>query len=1667
MGATSTYSSTVLADSPAGYWRLGEKSGTVMHDASPNSNNGTFSGPQGMNNVGAIVGDNDTAIQNPHGVAPSTSSLSITGAVSIEAWLRWTATPTGVEVILEKGDGQNITNSAYEIAYAPSIGFGFYDYIGNNYYTAVVPNPPPAVQWTHVVGTRTASGALTLYENGAAVATGSDSGGALNNVSTGVGVGGTAGSPCCIYPFNGILDEVAVYPRALTSSQVANHYAAAGPPAPAVPYSTAVLGDGPNAYWRLGERTGSTMTDSSPNGNTGTYYSGFRVQSGPLRNDLADSSAWFNGSGYAQAPSTTSLRITGALSIEAWVNWSAVPGNSSSQDTQILVEKGDGATLSATAYALGWVPMNGGLGIYTYSGNSWWAAAEANVPARNTWYYLVGTRSASGVLNFYIDGVLMATGQSSSSPLNDVTTSVGVGGTGGSGSTVYPVNGGMEEVAIYPYVLSQEQINRHYTLSGQSPATSQLLGPPNQDVNKTTCDCGDPVDTATGNLAESFTDLSIAGRGVPLAFMRNYNSLSASQNGPLGYGWTESYNAWLSFDGSGNALVHEETGATLTFALTPTGTYQPPPGVLATLVNNGDGTYTLNRRDQTHLTFNSSGQLTKETDRNSYATTLTYSAGNPVTVTDPASRTLAISWSGGHVASVTDSNVTPSRSVQYQYNDGAGNLTDVIDVNGGHWQYTYDGSHRMTVMKDPKCYATSGCPGVQNSYDSNGRVQSQKDQLNRQTTFSYASNQTTLTDPKGNVTVFKYQSNELIARIDGYGTSSAATTYYTYDLNTLGVASITDPNGSVSTNTYDAAGNLLTHTDALSRTTTYTYDAMNDLLTVTDPLGVKTTNVYNANANLTSSSRPLSGTSQTQTTTYNYSDSSHPGDVTSMVDPDSKTWTYGYDSYGNRNSVTDPVGDRASSVFNADSWETSSVAPKGNVSGCGCQSTYTSTYAHDAFGNVTTTTDPLSHQSIRHYDADQNLDWFQDGDGNKTTYVYDLANQQTQIQRPDTTTLTTDYNADGTVLDQKDGKNNAILTYGYDALRRVTSQTDALGNVTSFTYDGAGNRLTKQDPGGNCAATPKTGCTSFTYDAANQLKAITYSDGVTPNVTNITYDADGQRTGMTDGTGTSAWAWDSLHRLTSYTNGNGAQVQYAYNLRNLPTTITYPGSLNVTRRYDDTGRFTSVQDWLSNTTTFGYDPNSNLITETLPSGTSIVDTFTFDAANRLMGISDVKGGTTSLFSASYSRDNANQLTSDSSAPSATSSYGYNTLNQVCYAGSSNSNGCSFPPSGATPYAYDVGDNLTQTGNTRQAFNNADQLCWTAPTSGSCSSPPTGATIYTYDARGNRIQFTPPSGGATTLSYDQANRLTAYGSSATYAYNGDGLRMSKTVSGATSQFLWDLAAGVPAVIKDGPTGYVYGPSNLPLEQVNGSTTLWFHQDQLGSTRLVTDNTGTSQATYNVDAYGNLTVITGTIVSPLTFAGQYRDGESGLYYLRARYYDPMTGQFISRDPLISMTRGPYGYVNDDPLNGTDPTGLLGVNDLKHFVGGVAQTAATIVSGMHEFAVGSLQVSALVAYLPYYGGYTGIKSGNAFGDRFGPVGTVVSRIVTAPLLVPEAWGLSSDAYMDWVKNKMLSNGEPICDEGQRAPKLGHYLKSHGIDLGDMYFPGLHANGSIDWEW
>jgi len=199
------------------------------------------------------------------------------------------------------------------------------------------------------------------------------------------------------------------------------------------------------------------------------------------------------------------------------------------------------------------------------------------------------------------------------------------------------------------------------------------------------------------------------------------------------------------------------------------------------------------------------------------------------------------------------------------------------------------------------------------------------------------------------------------------------------------------------------------------------------------------------------------------------------------------------------------------------------------------------------------------------------------------------------------------------------------------------------------------------------------------------------------------------------------------------------------------------------------------------------------------------------------------------------------------------------------------------------------------------------------------------------------------GGAVTgYSYNQANELISEGSLIyTYSYNGDGLRYRKSHSvgpfTVNEDYTWDVMAGLPLLLQDGTASYIYGPGGQVLEQVRADGTVYYdHTDQLGSVRDVTDSSGTVQNSYTYDPYGSVRASSGSVTNPFQYAGEYQDAESGLIYLRARYYDPSTAQFLTRDSLL--TELPYAYVAGGPLTAVDPSGHDGF-----FIGGAALAAS----------------------------------------------------------------------------------------------------------------------------
>lgn len=306
----------------------------------------------------------------------------------------------------------------------------------------------------------------------------------------------------------------------------------------------------------------------------------------------------------------------------------------------------------------------------------------------------------------------------------------------------------------------------------------------------------------------------------------------------------------------------------------------------------------------------------------------------------------------------------------------------------------------------------------------------------------------------------------------------------------------------------------------------------------------------------------------------------------------------------------------------------------------------------------------------------------------------------------------------------------------------------------------------------------------------------------------------------------------------------------------------------------------------------------------------VVDTTSYDDAAQPSHISIDRGAST-LGSFSYSRDNANQLSGVTSTgvPSDNHTYSHNSLHQLAAQDS-------------TSITYDAGDHITSLPDgTSLTYDPAGQLAGATHAS--------DHVTFSFDSKGERTAGGTPGGPSSTYHYNQAGELTEAdvgSTTAIYQYDGAGLRTSKSVGSTTLSFTWDTASGSrPLLLTDGGSAFLYGPDDAPLEQLDSSGDLqWLHHDQQQSTRILTDAAGAVVGTATYDALGGHPTTTGA-TSHLGYDGEYTDAETGFVYLRARYYDPATGQFVTVDPAVAVTFEAYQYANNDPLDSNDPAGL----------------------------------------------------------------------------------------------------------------------------------------------
>jgi RHS repeat-associated protein len=386
--------------------------------------------------------------------------------------------------------------------------------------------------------------------------------------------------------------------------------------------------------------------------------------------------------------------------------------------------------------------------------------------------------------------------------------------------------------------------------------------------------------------------------------------------------------------------------------------------------------------------------------------------------------------------------------------------------------------------------------------------------------------------------------------------------------------------------------------------------------------------------------------------------------------------------------------------------------------------------------------------------------------------------------------------------------------------------------------------------------------------------------------------------------------------------------------------------------YDALNRVTNVIDnRLTGTKNTGYafDGVGNLQSLSYPNG--LTNLWQYDPLNRLTNLTwKLSGAQRGDFAYQLgTAGNRTNLVDNVNGTSRTFSWSYDNLyrltNETISGGS---------PTGTLGYGYDdVANRTSRTGTigSLTASNNTfDVNDWISG--------------LVFDANGNTR-----TNGSIYYGYDWANRLTSQtnGSAVvTMVYDADGNRIQKVTTTATTLYLVATVnpSGNPQVVEEftvsgGVTNlskvYSYGLQLISQRQVSSGTVNFYGYDGHGSTRFLTSTNGTITDTYTYDAYGTLIASTGSTANNYLYCGEQWDPDVGLYYLRARYYLPTLGRFWTMDSFEGRNRDPlslhkYVFVEDNPVNKIDPTGLDGDEiSLLATINTMVRVAATYVSRM----------------------------------------------------------------------------------------------------------------------
>ncbi|MCI5189801.1 MAG: hypothetical protein D3905_08375, partial [Candidatus Electrothrix sp. AS4_5] len=921
--------------------------------------------------------------------------------------------------------------------------------------------------------------------------------------------------------------------------------------------------------------------------------------------------------------------------------------------------------------------------------------------------------------------------------------------------------------------------------------------------------------------------------------------------------------------------------------------------------------------------------------------------------------------------------------------------TGVTDPEGREWTYTYNDMLRVTDVSGPLGYHQGFV------YNALGLV-------------------TDSTDPEGKVKHIEYDSLgrplEVTQNYVAGGAEDSDTnvsTSFSYDLlgNRL---SVTDPEGYAFKAEYDLQGRLVKRQDAESFEWEYSYDPMGKLLAELNPRGYSTAYSYTPTGRLQSIANPEQ---HTQTFAYNANGSlleikdpmgiltaysyneldrrvSKIRNYKPAVNPDNETnvtTKFEYDVAGNLRFVTNPLNHKGEIKYDSAHRKTEIVDFEGG----------NTTLEYDKVNNLVRVTDAEGNSTAYSVDELDRLVAVTNAENETVGYTYDLVGNRTQLIQPDNTV--TLYEFDGVYRlnrvhenyrpDQEAGNDvNALTAYSYDrrglltgivnannaetlfahnGVGKMIQETDPLGMVWQYEYDGNRNRTSRKDAKGDL--------TEYGFFPDDMLQSIAYADGSTVA---YQYDPNNNRTKMTDKLGQTSWSFDALNRATEQNDPFDRVLAYSYDADSNRVGMTYPDGNQVAYKYSPNSWLKKMTDPAGQEINYSRDLVGNLTHIENPNQTETE--IAYDKVYRTLkrvNWQTTKGGkVNSGFEYTY-----NELGHITKAvkeygwrkPSTvTETYGYDGLHRLAEFVMSplKQNGGDV----VTSYSYDpVGNRLSwesnddlQTNTPFDAFNRsyeynqANQML--AMENVAEKKNDDYAYEYSFDQNGNRInrQLIDRNGPqyGVDYSYDPENRLVLAQdyqivggdkkeedhridrAFTTLEYDGGGRRLVQHYDpkqggngvDKRDEYVFDGLDSVAEynMLNGQRTDYYRGAGGhlALMHQYKGGTQgqmYWYHYNNKGDVAGLTKHNGNSHHNYRYDPYGAVLPENGNFTDPhnhYTLTGKEFDENTGLVWFGSRHYEPETGVWMGQDSYRGRLSSPgslhrFGYVSNNPVTGWD--------------------------------------------------------------------------------------------------------------------------------------------------